>query len=172
MIVATTMDNSDDMDEVNESMAGITLLELGDGDNFENDIVNNEEQLDAIGAIRAVQKKVIRVADEAKLSTTFASGDHEISSSQAKFSGSSVDEDEMNQSRSTVSKKDHAVKRPEDGKDENVVEEIYFSDSLDSSFTIPYHLVQSWPVSTASDLLLGSWLISMAVYACFYYLGV
>lgn len=170
IIRATDADDLDNADEITECLTGITLLEPDYINSPEQYQEEKEEQLETFGAIRAVQKKVIKLADEATNAATMAPDQRYKTTSSNKLPLRTNAESSAisQQAERTVSQETPCIVPPQKQTDEiaagrttepEVVkgpetiekgnEMIYLRDSLGSRFEIPYHLVRTWQVSIA-----------------------
>ena len=170
MVLNTDTDDPGDADELAESLMGITLLEQGNVGGSGTDHDEREEQLEAFGALRAFQKKVIKLADEATAAaTSTASQKREALGSDASTQGTRSEGPGIPaQMEAAISRKIRRVPVPrqqldgylaiqseelgataeaQDVKDGD--EMIHFTNTLSSSFEIPYNLVRTWRVSAA-----------------------
>jgi len=175
MIRITDADELDDVDELFEDVNGISLLEQDDLVDSEQAQLQREEQLEAIGAIRAVFKKVVKVADEATAAVASATVQGTQSQagnifppSDSRKNRTARNPPDVTGSQSNVRvaprrlQKDHALDTPstppgrqketqhvkEDENDDGDSEIIEFIVTSDISFKIPYDLVRTWQVST------------------------
>ncbi|KAL9110200.1 MAG: hypothetical protein Q9227_005261 [Pyrenula ochraceoflavens] len=123
MIRLASNDNLDDADEI---FGGIRLLEPDRINISEQDQAEKEEQLEVSFAIRAVQRKVIKVADEV---TNAATPRQTNGNGAGRMTSPDIAESPI-----AVYEGD----RP-----------IYLRDSLDCDFEIPYKLVRTWKVSAS-----------------------
>ena len=170
LVSITDVDNPDEENEVADSLIGITLLERDPIDKSREDQEEHEEQLEAFGAIRAMQKKVIKLADEA--TTASASTPNKTDGSDASpFQRTSEDDDGLPKQppeRAAASQQKKPKHRPlQQQKDQDAPkhqrklgvaatdpeaarkarEVIHFVDSLGSTFEIPYEHVRVGHVS-------------------------
>ncbi|OQV08628.1 hypothetical protein CLAIMM_12869 [Cladophialophora immunda] len=170
LVRVTDADDLNDSDEVNKCLTGIKLLELDEVINSEPDREVNEEQLEAFGAIRAVQKKVIKLADETTTTATLApdqtdkaAGSNTSPSRTSAGSGAIFQGPEgkvLNEIPVIVAPQGHAdesrsrqTTQPEAAENaestQKKTETIRIIDSLGSYFDIPYGLVTTWQASAA-----------------------
>ena len=170
IVHVTDADNLDDADAITECLTGVTLLKPDHINNSEQDQEDKEEQLEAFGAIRAVQKKLIKLADEATTAAVLvpdqidnATGSN-ISPSSTSVRSSAIlqqpegitsqeipnivePEKQTDEVAAEPTAEPEIVKRPESIERGNGM--IQFTDSLGSCFEIPYDLIRTWQVSTA-----------------------
>ncbi|ETI21402.1 hypothetical protein G647_07749 [Cladophialophora carrionii CBS 160.54] len=148
-----------DPDEVAESLSEVTLLDADGPGSAEQEQEEREEQLEAYAAIRAVQKKVIRLADEATTAATTPGQTRNVLESSE--SGSMEDDSLSKQSTRTSAQSSPTVSQTRQKSDDpeqprepagtgeapstrDLNQVIYFTDTLGSSFEIPYNLVRTW----------------------------
>ncbi|EXJ75859.1 uncharacterized protein A1O5_00366 [Cladophialophora psammophila CBS 110553] len=65
-------DDDDDDEETVEELAGVNFLDLDPLDNTRQNQEEHAKQFEGLGAIRAVQKKILKLADEATTATASA----------------------------------------------------------------------------------------------------
>lgn len=156
MIRVSDIDGSDDMREINESLADVPLLRPENATETDTADEEEEEKIEAIGAIRAVQKKVIRIADEA---TTTPAPNPEKAHSFASLGHSSLDTGSRDVKDADDSDRDVTVthgnsqvgtgrEAVDTGSPDKEATTINLEDSFGTHFDIPHDLVRTWPVSS------------------------
>lgn len=131
MVLVTGSEYPEAEDDIAESVNAISLLAPDNLDGTEADQEQRAEQLEAFGTIRAVQKKVIRLADDA-LSTASSSAEPLHHPGRP----------ESGQALSQI--KPFLSKEPRKSPDEDGV--IYFQDPLGWNLELPYRYVRTWKV--------------------------
>ena len=162
LILITDGDNPDEVDEIGDSLSGIPLLKPEPADDSMEDELEHEEQLEAFGAIRAVQKRVIRLADEA-MSASGSAPDVTTGSSappsrtRTDSNGIPPQQEEVaSQNRTSDRTHQHYKSKPAARRESRrgavdatgaAAGVIYFADTLGSAFEIPFEQVGCWQVS-------------------------
>lgn len=172
MVHDTDIDDSIDADEITEDLSRVTLLEPDYIDSLEQDQEETEVQLEVFGAIRAVQKKVFRLADEARTSAGPAPNqnqkDKNIGIRKLPTGTSKESSTLLSQPEGTVSQQmpntgaaqkqtdKFAPKRttnPKVRKEPKPIEKgngvVFFEDSLNSRFEIACDYIRTWQVRAA-----------------------
>ncbi|EXJ55844.1 hypothetical protein A1O7_08775 [Cladophialophora yegresii CBS 114405] len=170
-----------DADEVADSLSEFTLLDADSTGSAEQEQEEREEQLEAYAAIRAVQKKVIRLADEATTAASASSPYQRRDLLESSESGSIEDDSLSKQSTRTSVQSSPAIMQhrqkgneheqpPEQPREpvaareapntRDLIQVIYFTDTLGSSFEIPYNLVRTWQVSAPAVVPFSGYLLN------------
>jgi hypothetical protein len=147
-VVVTDVNDPDDADSASSSQAFAEIYLLAD-DVPEDQGDNREEQMELWGAIRTMQRKIVRLADEAVAASGPSSGKTDNGGAH---SATSVG----------TTPRETAVTLQPDGKTNSLGPQmevsgvgqdvILLSDTLGNDFEIPYSAVRSWQVSFHPEL--------------------
>lgn len=160
MVIITNVDEPDDVQSASssEAFAGISLL----ADDAPEDIeVSHEEQMELWGAIRTVQRKIVKLADEAVANSLPASDRIETSGVHSENPPPSSDRIETRSAHSETSNTTTANRntlaaqsdqstyplQPQIAVAEASQDVIRFLDTLGNDFEIPFISIRSWQVS-------------------------
>ena len=147
-VIVTDVDDPDDSDfaGASDAFAGISLL----ADEIPEDVEDGrEERMEIWGTIRTVQRKIVRLADEAVATPAPSSDGIEISRVHSAVSDTTTSSRnaEALQPQSESSHEFPQIVVAQAGP-----EAIQFLDTLDNQFNIPYHMIRTWKVSETCGL--------------------
>ena len=147
-VVVTDVDNPDDSDFANPSdaFAGISLL----ADEIPEDVADGrEERMEIWGTIRTVQRKIVRLADEAVATPAPSSDESEpnrVHSAVPEAATSNRNTEALQPEPQTSHVSPQIVVA------QASPETIQYLDTLGNQFDIPYHMIRTWRVSDTCDV--------------------
>lgn len=147
-VVATDVDDPDDADSASSSQAFAEIYLLADEVPKDQDD-NREEQMELWGAIRTIQRKIVRLADEAVAASGSLSGKTDNGGTNSATSVGTTPRETAVTLQPNEKPNSLGPQMEVSGARQDV---IVLSDTLGNDFDIPYSAVRSWQVSFHPDL--------------------